>query len=184
MVVLNKIYKWMNASRYARDESGVSIIEFAILFPVLLSMLMAVYDLGQGIIVNQKTVAASQVIGDLITRYETVDTALIADIVNAGELSLAPYSIATFGYDIISVEFDEDGDPIVLWRVSENMEENEDAPERTIGLGEEGEGVVMVSIVYEYIPFFSTFVVDSIQMTEQSFLRGRKSVTVPCTDCE
>ena len=174
---------FFKVSKLLKDESGMSFTETAILFPVLLSMLMAVYDLGQGVVVNQKTVAASQVIGDLITRNEIVDMGVITDVVNAGELAFAPFPVETFGYDIASVQFDEDGDPVILWRVTENMEQGDDAIESTTGLGVEGEGVVVVSVVYEYEPYFANFIVDSINMNELAFLRGRKSAVVTCTDC-
>ena len=114
-------------TRYIKDESGLSLVEMGVLFPVLLSMMMAVYDLGQGVVVNQKTVAASQIIADLVTRSETVDTEMITDIINSGELALEPYSTAEFGYDIASVVFDVDSDPVVLWRVTENMDQSDSA---------------------------------------------------------
>lgn len=178
-----KIINKLKSSRYFCDEGGMSFVETAVLFPVLLSMMMAVYDLGQGVIINQKTVAASQVIADLVTRNEALDLAAVQDIVNAGELALAPYPTTSFGYDIASVEFDEDGDPIVLWRVTENMDQGDSAIDSTIGLGEEGEGTVVVSVVYSYVPYFSNFIVNSIDMVELAFLRGRKSATVTCADC-
>lgn len=181
--MIKKTINKIKNTRYVRDESGVSAIEMVILFPVLLSMMMAVYDLGQGVVVNQKTVAASQIIGDLITRVEVVDIDMIMDVVNAGELALAPYSTAGFGYDIASVIFDEDSDPVILWRVTENMSQADDAINSTEGLGETGEGVVVVSVQYAYVPFFSDFVIDSFDMTERAFLRGRKSATVGCSDC-
>lgn len=168
---------------FLKDESGVSATEAAILFPILIAMLMAVFDLGQGIIINQKTIAASQIIADLISRNEVVDTDLIGDITTAGELALAPYSTVPFGYDIASIEFDEDGDPLILWRSTENMAENDNAVLSTVGLGEEGEGVVVVSVVYSYQPFFTNFVVDELEMLEVAFLRGRRSTTVPCSNC-
>jgi len=180
---MNKILNKLKNSKYAKDDRGLSAIEMAILFPVLLSMLMAVYDLGQGIVINQKTVGASQIIADLITRREVVDTALIIDIVNAGELALDPYPTTSFGYDIASVTFDEEAEPVVLWRVSANMDESESAINSTIGLGDEGEGVVVVSVAYQYEPFFSSFVIDTFNMTERAFLAGRKSTTVTCSDC-
>ena len=184
MKLISEISKFLQISRFIKEEEGMSFTETAILFPILLSMMMAVYDLGQGVVVNQKTVAAAQVVGDLITRNEVVDMDIITDVVNAAELSLAPYPVNdTFGYDIASVEFDEDGDPVILWRVTENMGQEDDAINSTIGLGVEGEGVVVVSVVYTYEPYFSSFVVDEINMNELAFLRGRKSLTVPCTDC-
>ena len=172
-----------NIGQYWKNEDGVSALETAMLFPILFAMLMAIYDLGQGVVINQKTIAASQVIADLISRNEVVDVDLISDITNAGELALDPYPSAPFGYDIASVEFDEDGDPIILWRLTENMDENEAAINSTVGLGAEGEGVVVVSVVYSYEPFFTDFVIDSFDMREVAFLRGRKSATVTCSDC-
>ena len=158
-------------------------METAILFPVLLTMMMAVYDLGQGVVINQKTVAASQIIADLITRQEIVSVDSVSDIVRAGEFAFDPYPSTPFGYDIASVEFDDEADPDVLWRITENMNASDQAIESTTGLGEEGEGVVVVSVQYVYEPYFSNFVVDQFNMTERAFLRGRKSVTVTCTDC-
>ena len=168
---------------YCSDEKGLSFMETAILFPVLLSMMMAVYDLGQGVVVNQKTVAASQIIADLITRQEVVSADTIDDIVRAGEFAFDPYSSVPFGYDIASVEFDEESDPNVLWRVTENMSPSDQAIDSTQGLGAEGEGVVVVSVQYTYEPYFSNFVIDQFNMTERAFLRGRKSAVVTCTDC-
>ena len=171
------------AVNYAQDKKGVSLVESAILFPVLFSLMMAVYDIGQGVVINQKTVSASQIIADLITRQEIVDFATVTDIVNAGELALAPYPTAEFGYDIVSVVYDEDEDPVVLWRVTDNMPPDDDAVEDSVGLGTEGEGVVVVSVVYEYTPFFSNLITGTFEMTESAFLRGRKSATVACVDC-
>lgn len=171
-------------SRYTADESGMSFMETAFLFPVLITLMMAVYDLGQGVVINQKTVAAAQIIGDLVTRNEEVDMVLIEDIIRAGEFAFDPYSSVPFAYDIASVEFDEEGNPITLWRVSEGMAQDNGPINSTIGLGAEGEGVVVVSVNYEYVPYFSSFVVPSMAMNELAFLRGRKSAIVTCADCD
>lgn len=169
--------------RFLSDEDGVSFTEVAILFPVLLSLMMAIYDLGQGIVISQKTMSASQIIADLIARNEVVDVDTIDNVLIAGGLALAPYSNASFGSDVISVEFDEDSDPVILWRVTTNMVGDDDALNSTDGLGDEGEGVVIVSVINEYEPFFSGFIVPTIEMSERAFVRGRTSSTVLCTDC-
>ena len=169
--------------KFVKKQDGFAAVEVAMLFPILFALIMGIYDLGQALTINQKTVTASQVIGDLITRNESVNVALIDDIINAGELALTPYPLTDFGYDIMSVEFDEDGDPFVLWRTTEKMNENDDSLADTIDLGGPGEGVVVVTIQNRYKPYFSGFVVDEINMEEISFLRGRRSATVTCTDC-
>ncbi len=183
--VMKDIFSAWSPVRYWAEEKAVAAVETAILFPVLISLMMAVYDLGQGVVVNQKTISASQIVGDLIARNEVVDQDLVDDIALAGQLALEPYASrnGSYGYDVVSVQFDEDDDPEVLWRVTENMIADEEIIDRADGLGEEGEGVVIVSVTYQYTPFFTNFVVDTIDMTETPFLPRRKSAIIACSDC-
>jgi len=180
--------------RWAREQEAIAITEGALLFPMMISLLMAVYDIGQGVVVNQKNMTASQIVGDLITRYQQVDMDLIDDITTAGEMAFDPYPTESYGYDIVSVQFDEDGDPFQVWRVTDNMSPNLNALSDAEGLGDPGEGVVVVSVSYRYEPFFSRyvfdglpylgdFVMEEIKMMEVAFLRGRRVAVIPCTDC-
>lgn len=172
-----------NLRRWAREEDATAFTESVILLPVMISLLMGCFDLGQGILMNQKTIAASQIIGDLIARERSVELQDLADIVTAGELALEPYSKTSFGYDIVSVKFDEDGDPEVIWRITRNTGENDAAVESTQGLGTAGDGLIVVTTTYDYIPYFTNFVVDAINMKEVAFLHGRRSATIACSDC-
>lgn len=167
-----------------RDETrAVAAIESAILFPVMITLLMGVFDIGNGIAVNQKAITSSQVMGDLLARYQVVDMNTIDDIIIAGRMAIEPYPTATWGYDIVSVEFDDDEAPEVLWQRTANMTANEAALDSTEIIAEAGDGVVIVSVAYTYRPFFSNFIVNDISMQEVAFLRGRRSTTVLCTDC-
>ena len=181
--VLYTIAVKMQILRWAQEERATALIETVILFPVLITLMMGCYDLGQGVTVNQKAIAASQIIGDLIARDRSVTMAQLQDMITAGELAFDPYATAPFGYDIVSVQFDADGDPEVLWRVTENALENDAAVDSTEGLGGPGEGVLIVTAVYKYKPYFSHFVVSEINMEEVAFLRGRRSATITCADC-
>lgn len=169
--------------RWVREEKGTALTETLVLMPVLVSLLMGVYDLGQGITTNQKVIGASQIIGDLIARNREVDMTSLEDMIRAGELAIEPYSTVPFGYDIVSIQFDDDGDPVVLWRVTENTAPNDEAVASTEGLGVPGDGIIVVTTSYRFEPFFSQFVVDRIDMREVAFLHGRRSSTVTCDDC-
>ena len=153
------------------------------MLPVLSSLLMGCFDVGQAIAVNQKTIGASQMIGDLIARDRSVTMSSLQDIIRAGELTIEPYSSQPFGYDIASVEFDEDGDPDVLWRVIHNTTANNTAIQSTEGLGASSDGVIVVTATYKYRPYFYNFLKEEIEMKEVAFLHGRRSATVACGDC-
>ncbi len=169
--------------QWAREEEATAFTESVILLPVMISLIMGCFDLGQGILMNQKTIGASQIIGDLIARERSVTFQGLQDIVRAGELALEPYPTESFGYDIVSVRFDADGDPEVLWRVTVNTEENDAAVASTEGLGTAGDGLMVVTTTYDYNPYFTNFVVDEINMREVAFLHGRRSATIACDDC-
>jgi len=175
----------MNFKRYIDDIRAVAAVETALLFPVLITLMMGVFDIGQGVLANQKIISASQIVGDLVARNEEVEQSLVDDIAIAGEMALGLFAAAnnSYGYDVVSIEYDEDDDPVVLWRVTDNMDENASALSRAEDLGVEGDGVIIVSVKYDYEPFFTNFLAGQINMTEVAVLRGRKSAIITCDDC-
>lgn len=161
-----------------RDEKGMAAVEAAMIFPILATLLVGMYDLGNGILANQKAIRASQVIADLVTRDMTINETGIDEAVNAGELALVPFSTATFGVDIVSIRFDDDALPQIVWRETRNMPEDPDVLNDVSALAEENSGVVVVTVQYRFEPVFAGFVVDQFLMEEKAFARGRRSPVV------
>lgn len=168
-------------TRFKTDESGVAAIEAAFVFPVLLVLTLGVLDMGRGIMTNQKTIKASQVVADLVTRDVVIEDSDVSEAMQAGTLSLQPYSSENLGFDVVSLRFLEDKTPEVVWRqTSPNVTAMSAAElrERTTSMAEAGGGVIIVKARYLYEPIFAGFVVDKIQMEEMAFARGRKSAVV------
>ena len=169
--------------RWARQKDGMAVMETAMLFPVLLVMLLGVYDVGHAITVNHKMITASNAAADLLTRGQTVSDRSLDQAIKAAGLAMNPYAGANdIGIDIISVQFDDDDEPQVLWRETRNMGGSgaleADAAERSFGLGTKGEGVMMVTVLYDYKPTFGSMVIDAFRMREVAFARGRRSSVV------
>lgn len=171
--ILNKTLK-----PYFRDEHATALVEAALFFPVMFTLLMGIFDIGNGIILNQKTITSSQIAADLVGRVKSVNQDDINGIVDAAKLSFQPHSTNAFGIDVVSIEFDENSNPIILWRETVNMPPNESAVASTAGLSAEGEGIIIVSVNYTYQPLFSRMFVDNFEMQEVAFSRGRRSRTV------
>lgn len=166
------IRKWLE------DAAGTAIAEFALIFPLMMTMLLGVFELGNAIAVNQRTIAASQIVADLIARNITVDDAMIDEAIRAAELAIAPYETTDFGIDIISVQYDENDEPQEVWRETRNMVGSEADADRAIGLGVEGDGALVVITQYIYRPFFGGMVIDEFTMREAAFARGRRTAVV------
>jgi Flp pilus assembly protein TadG len=164
------------------DENASTVMEVAVLMPVLMTLLFGTFDMGNGILTNQKVVSAAAIAADLLTREESVATADINDAMEAGRLAIEPFDTTSVGYDIVSVEFDENDDPQILWRETVNMDAITNLEDRAAGLGVDGEGVIIVWTHYSFQPLFAGFVVDNYDMEEIAFARGRRSPTVTRSD--
>lgn len=164
--------------QYSKDNSGVAAIEAAFVFPVLLVLLLGTLDMGRGIMSNQKTIKASQVVADLVTRHISVQQTDVNEAIEAGTLSLMPYATDQLGFDVISFRFLPDGTPEEVWRETVNMAPVTDAALRVAPIADPGRGVVVVIARYLYEPIFAGFVVDQIPMEEVAFARGRRSEVV------
>jgi Flp pilus assembly protein TadG len=167
------------AARFLSDCGGIAAVEFTLVFPILFTMIIGVWGVGNGVLVDQKTIAASQIIADLICREESVDDDQIDEAIKAGELAISPFDTTPYVVDIVSVQFDEDGNPEELWRVTtKGATPDPDLVGRTRGLGGEGEGAVAVRVTYTYTPLVGASTWGRIHLSEIAFGRGRKSATV------
>lgn len=165
---------------WAKDERAVIAIEAGLLMPLLIMLFFGTLDTGQAVLINQKLINASQTVGDLIGREESVNEEEVQDIVEAGRLSLAPYSTEHLGFDIAGIQFM--GGPMrpeEMWRVTENMDSGADLVDNARGLGADQEGVVGVIAEYLYEPYFSGIFTGPFVMSEVTYARGRNGLYIP-----
>ena len=108
--------------------------------------------------------------------YGLEDDALLdlAQAIEAARLALDPYPTASFGIDIVGVQYQGvAAEPVAVWRETQNMAENGDVLAGSAGLGVENEGVVAVTVVYSYEPPFSGVFAGNVEMEEVTYARGR-----------
>ena len=159
-------------------RDAVAAVESALIFPVLLTLLLGVFDMGNAILANQKAIRASQVVADLVTREREVSDADIDEAVEAGQLAFEPLESGSYGVDIVSIRFDDDANPEIVWRETQNMSAVASVLTDVASLAEAGGGVVVVNVEYLFEPIFAGFVVNLVPMQETAFARGRKSAVV------
>ena len=165
-----------------KEDKAVIAIEVGILMPTMLTLLLGIIDIGTGVYVSQKLIDADQMIADLLSRNATVSAAVdLPNAIIAGQLTLAPYDTTTFGVDIASIQFiNTPVNPQIQWRHTVNMTPNPDVPNNAINLGNDQDGVIVVTTVYTYVPFFvGGLTALSYQMQEIAVARGRNGLFIP-----
>lgn len=161
--------------RWVKDRSALAAMESAFIFPVMMTMLFGVVDIGTSVVINTKVISAAQIASDLVTRQSVITEADITEARLAAEAALEPYFDASdFGIDIAGIRFvEEEAIPEQQWRRTTNMSPNPSAVSDSSGLGLEGEGVVVVTVEYRYAPRFGEFLTGDITMQEVAFVKGR-----------
>jgi Flp pilus assembly protein TadG len=105
-------------NRFRRDEKGLSIIEFALVAPILLSLYFMVNELSNGMRASRKVTAVTRVIADLSTRPADLTVAMQNDIFASATPIMNPFSTSQMGMRLTSIRFDATGRGTVDWSLS------------------------------------------------------------------
>lgn len=170
----------MSTTRHIlRDERGNSTVDFALLLPIMLMLFVGVVEVTNVLRLDQKVVDSAQTTADLVTQQREVNDAQLNDILTAAELIFEPFPVAAHSVGIVSVVYDPDtGTPSVDWTKSKNGGSVPNAVTLATGLGDPGEGVVVVRVTYNYSPVFFDFVMSATEIEETAILRPRRSSIV------
>ena len=108
------------AQRFAKDAEGVSLVEFAFMFPILVIILMMTITLSHMMMIDRKVSIAAQSAADLIAQRQEVDSDAIEEIKIAAELMMQPFA-TDFDISVAHVPFalpggEPDMDATEAWR--------------------------------------------------------------------
>lgn len=193
---MQNIARKMAATKYQlhRDQSGVAAVEFALILPFLLILLIGMAETVGALNHDRKVSQAASSVTDLIAQSETVSKSEVADIMRAAVEIMKPYPETTLDVVVASVKFDEDGDPEVVWSRNkaggEPWSEGSKPPiEMPASLAIPGTSLVVGKASYTYVPTFSTMIQNifpratSIDLDDTYFYKPRLTSTVTCSNC-
>jgi len=178
--------------RLRADRRGIAAVEFALLLPFLLILLIGMSETVTALNTDRKVSQVASSSADLVAQAETISTSEIADIMLAAEQIMLPYSDTPLDVIIASVTFNEDGDPEVDW--SRNKAGTApwtagsappiDIPE---SIAVAGSSLIVGKSTYTYVPLFASMLQNifpratSIALGDTYFLKPRLTTTVTLT---
>ncbi len=78
-------------TRLRRNRRGTSLIEFAIVLPVLVLMFLGGYQLSDAMACKRRVTIMNRAMADITSQYRTLTEAQIASILSASTQIMAPY---------------------------------------------------------------------------------------------
>ena len=77
--------------RLAKDERGVSAVEFAMMLPLMLTLFFGGVEVSQGVAIDRKVTLTARTVADLVSQVSSINTAGMNAVLDASTAVLAPY---------------------------------------------------------------------------------------------
>jgi Flp pilus assembly protein TadG len=102
--------------RLWRDRAGMSLVEFAIMMPVLVLLLLGGTEIARYILLNQQLDRLSTTTADLVAQEDGVTSADLNNIFDAALNITWPFNMRTSGAVVVSSVGQQGGQARVLWQ--------------------------------------------------------------------
>jgi Flp pilus assembly protein TadG len=182
--------------RFLQEERAVAAAEFALLLPILITILMGCFEASRYILLRQKLDRASSSVADLVSQATGgISSTMLTDIFVAADKQTEPFDLAGSGRVIVTSVYREasDVDPIIEWQcqgggtyggaVSKvGTVEGGDANMSSIDMGA-GWNVIVAEVYYDYQPFLFAGIFDPQVFYHRSFTRPRGATLLSDPGC-
>ena len=182
----------------ARD--GLAAVEFALIAPVLGTMLLGTIELCNALECHQKVTMVASSASDLVAQTTAVSATDMSDIFNAATAIIYPFDQNNISIVVSSVLSDGAGNGTVSWSAANANGKKLDvntpialsqalmvtctaSPAKCSPCAAGVCSVILTQVRYNYTSPIGKYFVGSVPMTDYFFERPRKSAKVACNSC-
>jgi Flp pilus assembly protein TadG len=173
-------------ARFRRDFQGAATVEFAILLPVILSMLVIIVVGGEGFELNRKITMVVRTLTDLATQQTNIGTSsttyTYTQILNAASLVVQPYSSSSLGMVLSEISTNGSGTGTVTWsKANSNATALSAGSSVTVPSNITSSGYLILGTAsYSYTPLGIFIPMAAFTITDSLYLAPRTGANVSC----
>lgn len=164
---------------FARDERGVSAVEFALLSPLMIGLYLGGVELSQGIGIDRKVTLTAGAMANLAAQVATISTSDMTNILAASTAVMAPYSTAPLTITLSCLNIDANSAVKVRWSVTQG------GTARSVGASVAIPAALVVpntqllfsEVAYGYKPIIGYTITGTLTLSDKMFMSPR--ITAP-----
>jgi len=169
--------------RLKSDRRGVTIVEFALVSPVLVTMIIGGFEISRYVLLQQKLNGVSASMADLVAQAETLSAAELNSLFTSVDYLVKPFEMGSSGVVIVSSIGAVNGaPPTVFWQrtgggtMTHASEFGSEGQPATLPAGfviRSGESLIVAEVYYDYSPLLGDQFVANAELYHRAFLRPR-----------
>jgi Flp pilus assembly protein TadG len=169
--------------RLARDQRGVSAVEFAMLLPLMITLYLGGVEVSQGISIDRKVTLTARTVADLVSQVASINNSGINNVLTASSAVLAPYPVEKAKVTVTVVSIDANSKVTVSWSDSLNGTARAKGATVTIpsALVVPNTSLVWGEAEYSYKPTIGYVITGTMNLKDQIFMRPRLSDSITRT---
>ena len=172
--------------RFVASTRGVAAIEFAMILPVMLILLLASFDGGRAIAVYMKVRSATYTLAAITNQYTTIQSTDMASIVGATSVVLAPFSSSPVVVTISQIKISSASKATVSWSYSLNgtaLTQTSSVSLPTLLASNNSCGsypcyLILGQVSYTYTPSFGYFGKGGIALSDSIYVTPRSTTCI------
>jgi Flp pilus assembly protein TadG len=183
-----RIASVLGLRRFAADQRGVSVVEFSLLLPVMLTMYFGSIQVTDAISADRQITLVASTVADIASQYSSVTSSDVSNILAAASSVLTPFPVSKAKVTLTSVLIDSSGNATVDWSVTLNGSLRSGTvtnaipaalrPSNVSACTSPGPSCISVlwgEASYAYKPVVGWVVTGTLNMSNQIFMRPRLS---------
>lgn len=192
---MTSVFSFFRKARsLASKEEGVAAVEFALLLPVLLILLIGMSETTEALNHDRKVSQVASTMADLVSQAQEISATEISDYFKGADSIMSPYESGPMNIIIASIRFDGSGNPKVDWsrgnKINTPWAKGTQPPIKIPDVVKIPDTFVIVGMTsYNYTPMFASLAqgifprAKSMKLEDTYFLRPRLSDAVECKTC-
>ena len=177
--------KTVSSCSLGNDIRGVALVEFAIVLPILVLLLLGGFTFANAMAFNRKLASATRAVVDLTAQRASVDRSILETIASVRTPIMAPFALPAGTARISEIRTDGSNNATVTWSYA--SEGNALIKGAAFDLPSDiriPNGAYLISeLQYAFTPIVKYAPFVTLPLGERVIMVPRKSSDVPCSDC-
>ena len=162
---------------FARDERGVSAVEFALLAPFMIGLYFGCVEISDGVSADRKVSLTAAALANLAAQTTTISSSDMTNILDASSSVISPYSASKLKITVTCISIDSNKAATVKWSETRNGTKNSGTISVPPALAVASTQLILAEASYAYQPTVGYRITGVLNLADKMYMSPR--ITAP-----